>query len=903
MKYTFDQALDLYNRKQFAESKEILEDLYNSGSQSADVVYLLAIIDFKMGNIPEALKFFELCSKKMPLHAESHYNLGICYSRIDKTDISIEHYKKAIELKPTHSNSLNNLGAIYFDQKKLDEAEQLYSSALKCNPNNNNAISNLGNIKLARNLPGEAIEYYTKALNTIPGEDVEFNFASAYNNIGFVKIEYGLLQEAFFYFDKAIEVDPGYVEAHFNKARAYLLLGNFEKGWEFYEWRTKRKDFGIRQFAKPRLMEQDARGKTVLVYSEQGLGDTLQFIRYLPILKKTGCRVIFECNKVLIPLLSGLGWFDKIIPLETDAEPKIEYDFQIPLLSLPYYFKTYLSSIPVKTPYIFPKKELVEHWSKIISPDKNFKVGIVWAGNPGHIRDKDRSCKITDFLPLFNMEGVTVYVIQKGAAQNQIKDIVYPYVNLNNFSFDEKEPFFDTAAVIENLDLVVCVDTSIAHLAGAMQKPVWTALSFIPDWRWMLNRADTPWYPSMRLFRQPKAGDWASVFTNIKEEIKNILNKPAIGTLINPANNYNSLPYVSGKDEKTIYLGLTSGENFGWGVCSKYLKKELAEKVTVINFDERKDIIANGSVPGSVFHALTDLNFESLFKVRGSRNYGYTFFENELNNSSVENAKKYNKVFAGSTWCKERMEEKNILNGDVLIQGVDPELFYPIEDEASGSLFRIFSGGKFELRKGQDLVLRAVKILQEKYKDVILINSWYNIWPATMEPMALSKHICFELSGSNWLDQMRHICKINNIDGDRIFTLPLTPNTKMRELYSKTDIGLFPNRCEGGTNLVLMEYMACAKPVIASFNSGHKDILTDENSYPLYNMTDYKIRDAGNNLICSWADPDLDEIVARLEYAYNNRQAIKQKGIKAGEELKKLTWKTSAETLLSKIQL
>ena len=528
MKYTFNQALDLYNNNRFAESAAILDELLNNGGSNLDAIYLHAIIDFKMGNIASALNFFEKSAQLSPRHAESHYNLGLCYSRIGNIELAIEHYKTAIQLKPAHSNSMNNLGAIYFDQRKFDEAEQLYKQALDYEPNNNNAISNLGNIKLARGLPDEAIEYYKRAINTKPGEDIEFNTASAYNNIGFVKIEYGYLEESIQYFDKSIEVDPNYVEAYFNKARAYLLLGDFEKGWYFYEWRIRRKDFGTRQFSKPRLIDQDVAEKTIFVYTEQGLGDTIQFIRYLPLLKAKGCRIIFECNKMLVDLFRGLDWFDEILTQQTDVEPAGNYDFQIPLLSLPYYFKTRVENIPEFTSYIKAPIDLVEKWRRITSADKNFKVGIVWAGNPGHIRDRERSCKITDFLPLFKMENVSVYIIQKGAAQNQLKDIVYPFVNINDFTFEGSETFFNTAAVIENLDLVVTVDTSVAHLAGAMNRPVWTLVTYTPDWRWMLGRDDSPWYPSMRLFRQPKPEDWGTVFQNIKNELQKMIEKPEI---------------------------------------------------------------------------------------------------------------------------------------------------------------------------------------------------------------------------------------------------------------------------------------------------------------------------------------------------------------------------------------
>jgi tetratricopeptide (TPR) repeat protein len=901
MNSNFEKALALYNEGKLQAAKDILDLILSGQKKSVDAIYLHAIIDFKLGDIQSALNFFGQSAQINPGHAESHYNLGLCHARLGNPAKAIEHYSRAIELKPEHTNSLNNLGAIYFEKRNFEEAERLYRQALEFEPNNNNAICNLGNIKLAQNKPDEAIECYNRAINTKPGEDIEFSFACAYNNIGFVKIEYGQLDEAFHYFDKAIETDPDYVEAYFNKARAYLLQGDFENGWEFYEWRIKRKDFGSRRFLKPRLANQDAAGKTILVYTEQGLGDAIQFIRYLPLLREKGCRIVFECNKILIPLFSGLDWFDAIIPQTTDAEPQAEYDYQIPLLSLPYYFKTNISTIPGGVPYVNVYNETVEKWGKIINADKNFKVGIVWAGNPGHIRDHDRSCKITDFLPVFNTNGVSVFILQKGEAAKQVKDILAPYTDMNRYGFDSEGTFYDIAAIIKNLDLVITVDTSIAHLAGALNKPVWTLVTYTPDWRWMLNRNDTPWYPSMKIFRQPEAGNWKAVFNNIKEELTKMISPNELKKIRDFSKAFDSFALQQKKER--VFLGLTSGENFGWGVCSRYLKEELSKKLEVINLDENKAIVEKGSVDGTVFHALTDFNFFPMFNVKGARNYGYTFFENELNDTSVVNARRFDKIFAGSEWCREKMEAKGILNNETLIQGVDPELFYPIEESGESGLFKIFSGGKFELRKGQDLVLKAVKILQQKYADIVLINSWYNIWPATMRAMRYSDHINFELSGPNWHEQMRHICAINNINGDKILTLPLTPNNKMRELYKKTDIALFPNRCEGGTNLVLMEYMACGKPVIASFNSGHKDIITDDNSYPLRKMKEFKLFDNEKRLIADWEEPDIDEIVSLIEFAYNNRDAIKAKGKSAGEHMKKFTWEASANTLLNNIDL
>ncbi len=405
---------------------------------------------------------------------------------------------------------------------------------------------------------------------------------------------------------------------------------------------------------------------------------------------------------------------------------------------------------------------------------------------------------------------------------------------------------------------------------------------------------ETVWYPTMKLYRQPGFRDWDSVFVKLKKDLVELVNNKKI------KNNGWELSAQNENNQK-IYLGLTSGENYGWGVCSKYLKSELSKKLNVINIDEHEELVKAGKVNGTLFHALNNLDFSGLFPVRGTKNIGYTFFEYELSENAVKNAVNYDIVLGGSTWNEQKLKARGVKDTGVLIQGVDPKLFYPGDKQKSNDLFVIFSGGKFELRKGQDLVLKAIKILQQKYSDVVLINAWYNMWPNTMHSMAASKNINYEYKGETWKNFMVHLCKINEIDGNKVLTLPITPNDKLRELYLSSDIGLFPNRCEGGTNLVLMEYMACGNPVIASYNSGHKDILTPENSLRLEHMHEFKLYDDNKKLIADWEEPDIDEIISKLEYAYLNREKVKQIGRNAGEYMKKLTWKESAETLLKYI--
>jgi glycosyltransferase involved in cell wall biosynthesis len=349
-----------------------------------------------------------------------------------------------------------------------------------------------------------------------------------------------------------------------------------------------------------------------------------------------------------------------------------------------------------------------------------------------------------------------------------------------------------------------------------------------------------------------------------------------------------------------LHLGLVQGDGYGWGVCSRYLIQELTRHRAVAVLSPDDGSSGHAPLPGVLFQALKNVDFDPMFpKAQAERNLGYTFFENELTKRSKENAKRFEKVLGGSTWCLERMREKGILNGEVLIQGIDPELFYPIDDPTDPDRFVIFSGGKFELRKGQDLVLRAVKIMQDKYPDVWLVNCWYNLWPASTRLMSFSPHIRFEHhDNERWTDTMLRTYESNGLDPGRIVTCELMPQGLQRDLYSRTDIGLFPNRCEGGTNLVLMEYMACGKPVIASNASGHKDIVHDENALLLNRLAPFNVLDNKGALIARWEEPALDEIVAHLEHAYFHRPEMAQLGRQAGLDLKQRTWAHSAQQLL-----
>ena len=355
-------------------------------------------------------------------------------------------------------------------------------------------------------------------------------------------------------------------------------------------------------------------------------------------------------------------------------------------------------------------------------------------------------------------------------------------------------------------------------------------------------------------------------------------------------------PTKDGISPTTLYLALSVGINFGWGVCSHYLRQELARMYSDVRLIE--DNMAE-FVKGCVFQALTDNEFNPLQNVKGSRNFGYTFFENELTPSAIERSRQYDCILAGSSWCLNKIRCHGVNNCELLLQGVDLSRFSPLPTKQDNGQFVIFSGGKFELRKGQDLVLHAFKVLQKKYRDMILVNCWYNSWPESIRLFRFSKYIDWQVSGNDWQEFIQNIYKKNGMDPSRIITHDLIDNQNLKDLYSTTDIGVFPNRCEGGSNLVLMEYMACGKPVIASHTSGHKDILTKENALLLDRLEPFQIYQEDGQLWADWEEPSVDQLVSQIEYAYHNRDRVRQLAVQAGNDLQEFSWTDSAKSLLN----
>lgn len=463
------------------------------------------------GNLEEAIESYERAIVLNPDYSEAHTNLGTSLLEEGRPEEAIKCHNRAIELNPDCAEAHNNLGTALMKQGRFDNAITSYNEALFLKPEYAEAHNNLGTSLMAQNKFDAAIISHKRAIELKP------DYAEAYNNLGTVLKGVGNPEEAIAYYKQAIELKQDYAQAHLNMAFALLLTKNFKEGLQEYEWRLRLNKHTTETDQKPMWDGSSLNGKSILVYTEQGIGDSIQFVRYLPKVKEQGGYVIFECQQNLCRLLKDCDGIDEIREMASHSKSLVKFDAQIPLLSIPRISDVTVDSIPQSQSYIKPDPVLVSHWRAKLNNDNNLKVGIVWAGNPKHVDDRNRSCSLNDFLQLTSISGLTFYSLQKGVASaetnNHPKGI--KIVNLDN----ELNDFADTAAAIDNLDLVIAVDTAVAHLAGAIGKPVWTLLPFVPDWRWMLERSDSPWYPSMRLFRQTQSNDWAGVFNQVKEAL------------------------------------------------------------------------------------------------------------------------------------------------------------------------------------------------------------------------------------------------------------------------------------------------------------------------------------------------------------------------------------------------
>jgi tetratricopeptide (TPR) repeat protein len=483
----------------------------------AQTHFNLATVLWKQGRLNEADTCYLDAVKFRPNYPEAHDNLGTLRKEMGRPDDAIVCYRNAIACRPDYPEAHNNLGTVLLEQGRLDEAAARYRQAISLNPTYPEAHFNLGVAIWEHGQPAEAIEHYRTAIALRP------HYADAYLNLGTALKDLGRLDEAAACYRETLAREPDNPEAHSNLGIVLLAQGEFAEGWKEHEWRWRTPQMikARRDFARPQWRGEAAHGQTLLIHAEQGFGDTLQFCRYAPLAAERGLRVILEVQPPLARLLRGLSAVDLVL---RRGEELPAFDLHAPMLSLPMALGTTLATIPGAQSYLHADTAGVAAWNVrlLATSEKGPRVGLAWAGNPrNHSRglaavDRRRSITPEKLAPLFELSGPKFFSLQKDGPPAPTG---FPLVDV----MSEMEDFADTAALIANLDLVISVDSAVAHLAAALGKPVWLLDRFDPCWRWLSGRRDSPWYPGLRIYRQPAPGDWETVLSDVTRDLRHFV--------------------------------------------------------------------------------------------------------------------------------------------------------------------------------------------------------------------------------------------------------------------------------------------------------------------------------------------------------------------------------------------
>jgi tetratricopeptide (TPR) repeat protein len=478
---------------------------------SVDALNKLGGVEKEMGDSASAIARFRQSVELKPEFADSYTRLGQALRESGHLEQAIVAFKEAARLQPDRAEAQSNLGVCLMESDRLDEAISTLRKAISLKPEFAGVHANLANALIKVGRFDEAIRANQRAVELNPSD------SELHNNLGVSLAHNHCLDDAIAAYQIALQLKPENAQAHVNLAVALLLKGDLKQGFVEYEWRWKipRRDIFPIRSASPNWNGDDVRGRTILLLFEQGFGDSIQFIRYAPHLAERGANIIVTCPTELAHLFQAVEGVKKVVSAENEVPP---HDLQCPLASLPRLFGTTLESIPNRIPYLRPDPARSAKWKeKLRSQINAIRVGLAWAGRKDQTNDLARSMHLKQFAPLAKLRQVTFVSLQKGYAAAQS---VHAPVGMDLLDFTEGiNDFADTAARIDNLDLVISVDTATAHLAAAMGKPVWLLLSFSADWRWLLNKNDSPWYPTMRLFRQKRFGDWDEVITRVAQAL------------------------------------------------------------------------------------------------------------------------------------------------------------------------------------------------------------------------------------------------------------------------------------------------------------------------------------------------------------------------------------------------
>ena len=499
-------AVGAHQNGEFERAETLYRRILDRCPDHAGALHLLGLLRFQHGEQDSGLACVRRAVAIDPRNAPARSNLGNMLRELGRAGEAVPLLREAVRLDANFAPALVNLAAALEEEGDLDEAAGFLRRAIRLWPGDARIRTNLGNVLQKQGRNQEAWQCFEEALRLDP------NLAEAHNSLGTALEQLGRWEEALSRYEQAVRLKPDLAGAHVNRAMAWLRMGDFERGWPEYEWRLRRPP-------GPLWKGEPLAGKTILLRAEQGLGDTIQFVRYAAKVQAGGARVLLECPARLAPLMAAVDGIDAVFPVGA-ALP--HFDAQAFLMSLAGVFETRLETIPARTPYLHVGEEWITRWRRRIGQAPNrLRVGLVWSGNPKYSYNLRRSLRLADFAALARLPRVALFSLQRGPQSAELRHAP-PGFAVTSLE-DEAGGILDTAAAILNLDLVITVDTMAAHLAGALGRPVWVLLPCAADWRWQLQREDSPWYPTMRLFRQPRPGDWTPVMERVVRDLNKLL--------------------------------------------------------------------------------------------------------------------------------------------------------------------------------------------------------------------------------------------------------------------------------------------------------------------------------------------------------------------------------------------
>jgi tetratricopeptide (TPR) repeat protein len=507
-KLLFEQALNMHQRGKLQEAEDRYRTILRAYPEHPDCKHFLGVLRFQQGRNDEALEHISSALKLQPSNIAALANYALVLVRLGRLEQALASYDKALAIAPDYVDALLNRGNILHELKRLDDALASYDKALAIMPDHVDLLKNRAIVLVKLRRLDEALASYDKALAIKP------DYVEALASRGSVLTMLKRLDEALASYDRALEIKPGYPDALIDRGWLALLHGRYAEGWRDYESRREVKKLPT---LWPKWKGEDLREKRIIVYEEQGLGDVIQCCRFLTLLAARSAQVTFlvrtSLHRVLRSFEPGVRIVDKLPFAEI-------FDFQSPLMSLPGALNTTLENIPADIPYLFPEEPLVAHWRERLG-SQGFKVGICWQGRPDYKDEPGRSIPLRCFQPLASIPGVRLISLQKRDGLDQLENLPTDMrvETLGQDCDSGRDAFVDTSAIMSCLDLIITSDTSIAHLAGALGRPVWLALKHVPHWLWMLDRTDSPWYPTMTLYRQEVRDDWTSVFSAITNDL------------------------------------------------------------------------------------------------------------------------------------------------------------------------------------------------------------------------------------------------------------------------------------------------------------------------------------------------------------------------------------------------